>query len=97
MTRNSYHPYRISKIGGSGSGKTNSLFDHLISQEPDIDNIYLDAKDPYEAKYHFLINRLKVQALNILMILKLLLTTQMIWMIFIKTLKNTAPIKNVKY
>ena len=34
------HPYRILVIGGSGSGKTNSLFD-LINQEPDIDNIYL--------------------------------------------------------
>ena len=50
------HPYRILVIGGSGSGKTNSLFD-LINQEPDIDNIYLYAKDPYEAKYQFFINK----------------------------------------
>ena len=35
--------------------------------------------------------------MNILMILKLLLNTQMIWMMFIKTLKNTTQIKNVKY
>ena len=28
---------------------------------------------------------------------KFLLNTQMIWMIFIKTLKNTIQIKNVKY
>ena len=34
---------------------------------------------------------------NILMILKLLLNTQMIWMIFIKMLKNTTHTKNVKY
>ena len=33
------HPYRILKIGGSGSGKTNSLF-NLINQQPDIDKIY---------------------------------------------------------
>ena len=43
-------------IGGSGSGKTNSLF-NLINQQPDIDKIYLYAKDPYEAKYQFLINK----------------------------------------
>ena len=36
--------------GGSGSGKRNSFF-NLISQQPDIDKIYLHAKDPYEAKY----------------------------------------------
>ena len=46
----SCHPYRILIIGGSGSGKTNSLF-NLINEEPDIDKIYLYAKDPYEAKY----------------------------------------------
>ena len=41
---------------GSGSGKTNSLF-NLISQQPDIDKIDLYAKDPDEAKYQFLINK----------------------------------------
>ena len=50
------HPYRILMIGGSGSRKTNSLF-NLISQLADIDKIYLHAKDLYEAKYHFLINK----------------------------------------
>ena len=49
------HPYRILIIGGSGSGKTNSLF-NLINQQPDIDKIYLYAKDPFEAKYQFSIN-----------------------------------------
>ena len=44
------HAYRILKVGGSGSGKTNSLF-NLISQQSGIDNIYLYAKDPSEAKY----------------------------------------------
>ena len=36
-------------IGDSISGKTNSLF-NLISHQPDIDKIYLYAKDPYDAK-----------------------------------------------
>ena len=43
----------------SGSGKSNSLF-NLISQQPDIDNIYLYAKDPYEAKDQFLINKREI-------------------------------------
>ena len=49
------HPYRILIIGGSGSGKTNVLL-NLIENQPDIDQIYLYAKDPYEAKYQYLIN-----------------------------------------
>ena len=51
-----YHPYRIWIIGGSGLGKINSLF-NLINQQPDTDKIYLYAKDPYEAKYQFLISK----------------------------------------
>ena len=43
------HPYRILITGGSGSGKTNALF-NLISNQPDIDKIYLYAKDLHEAK-----------------------------------------------
>ena len=50
------HPYRILIIGGSGSGKTNSLF-NLINQQSDIDKVYSYAKDPYEAKYQFLIKK----------------------------------------
>ena len=42
------HQYRILIIGGSGSGKTNSLL-NLINEEPYINKIYLYAKDPYEA------------------------------------------------
>ena len=49
------HPYRILIIGGSGSGKTNVLL-NLIENQPDIDKIYLYTKDPYEAKYQYLIN-----------------------------------------
>ena len=53
---NSDHPCRILIVGGSGSGKTNALL-NLISNEPDIDKIYLYAKNPYEAKYQYLINK----------------------------------------
>ena len=50
------HPYRKLRIWGSGSGKTNALF-NLIKNQPDIHKIYLYAKEPYEAKYQFLINK----------------------------------------
>ena len=50
------HPYRILIIGGSGSGKTNTLL-NLVNNQPDIDKIYLYAKDPYEDKYQFLIKK----------------------------------------
>ena len=50
------HPYRILIVGGSGSGKASALL-NLINNQPDIDKIYLYAKDPYEAKYKYLINK----------------------------------------
>ena len=57
------HPYRILIIGGSGSGKTNVLL-KLIENQPDIDKIYLYAKDPYEAKYQYLINKRESVGIN---------------------------------
>ena len=50
------YPYRVLIVGGSGSGKTNALL-NLINNQPDIDNIYLYAKGPYETKYQYLINK----------------------------------------
>ena len=52
------HPYRILIIGGSGSGKTNTLL-NLINEQKDIDKIYLYAKDLSEPKYEFLIKKPK--------------------------------------
>ena len=60
------NPYRILIIRGTGSQKTNSLF-NLINPQQDIDKIYFYAKDSYQS--------------SILMILKVLLNTQIIWMI----------------
>ena len=56
-------PYRILIIGGSGSGKTNVLL-NLIEDQPDIDKTYLYAKDPYEAKYQYLINKRESVSIN---------------------------------
>ena len=50
------HPYRILIIGDSESGTTNFLL-NLIENQPDIDKIYLYAKDPYESKHQYLINK----------------------------------------
>ena len=57
------HPYRILVIGGSGSGKINALL-NLINNQPDIDKIYLYAKDPYEKKYQYLINKREKVGIN---------------------------------
>ena len=52
------HPYRILIIGGSGSGKTNTLL-RLINEQNDIDKVYLSAKDLSKAKYEFLTKKHK--------------------------------------
>ena len=57
------HPYRILIVGGSGSGKTNALL-NLINNQPDLDKIYLYAKDLYEKKYQYLINKREKVGLN---------------------------------
>ena len=57
------HQNRILIRGGSGSGKTNAL-SNLINNQPDIDKIYLYAKDLYEAKYQFLINKRETTGLK---------------------------------
>ena len=58
-----YHPFRILIIGGSGSAKTNVLL-NLIENQLDIDKIYLYAKDPYEAKYQYVINKREGVGIN---------------------------------
>ena len=52
-------PYRILMFGGTGSGKTNALI-NLISEQSDIDKIYLYAKDLSEPKYKYLIKNVDV-------------------------------------
>ena len=50
------HPYRILIIGGSGSGKTNTLL-NLINEQNDIDKIYLYVRDLNQPKYEYLIKK----------------------------------------
>ena len=49
-------PFRMLIIGPSGSGKTNTLL-HLIDKFHPIDKIYLYAKNIYEEKHQYLINK----------------------------------------
>ena len=90
------HLYRILIIRGSGSGKTNSFF-NLLNQQSDIEKTDVYGKDPYEAKNQFLIKKRKSTDLSILTILKILLNTQIIWMILTKILKSTMQTKNEKF
>ena len=57
------HPCRILIVGGSESGKINALL-NLINDQPNIDKIYLYAKDPYGAKYQYIINKRKKVGLD---------------------------------
>ena len=51
----SEHPYRIIIIARSSSGKANMVLNLIKNQRPDIDKIYLHAKDSFKSKYQFLI------------------------------------------
>ena len=55
-------------------------------QSADIDKIYLYPKDPYKAKYQYLINKRESAGQSILMILKILFDNQMVCKILIKIL-----------
>ena len=59
----------------------------MINHQP---NIYLYAKDSFEAKYQLLINKRENTKF-------FLLNSRMTWMIFMKILKNKIRIRNVKY
>ena len=83
-------------VGCAGSGKTNALL-NLINHEPDIDKIYLYEKDAFELKYQLPIYKRESTGIKHLNDSKALLNTQIIWMIFIKILKNTTQIQNEKY
>ena len=52
----------IFQIIHTESGKTNLL--NLIENQPDTDRIYLYAKDPYESKYQYLINKRDCVGIN---------------------------------
>ena len=73
------HPYIPLIIGGSGSGKTNTLL-NLINEQRDIDKHYLYAKDLNESKYEYLIKNRKNAGIKRQMIQMHLLNVQIQWM-----------------
>ena len=83
-------------IGGSGSTKANSLF-NLINHIPDIDKVYLYAKDLNKAKYQFLIKKKHEDVVTKNYNDSKAFIEYSNDMDNIKTLKNTTQIKNLKY
>ena len=69
--------------------KTESTGLKYLNNSKAINQIYLYIKDPYEAKYLLLIDKTESTGLKYL-------NTQMIWIIFIKILKNIIQIKKIK-
>ena len=90
------HPLGILIIGGSESAKTNVLL-NLIENQPDIDTIYLYAKDPHKAKYQCLIKLREKVDIDHHNDLELILSIQMICAMVTKILIITMPIKKTKY
>ena len=88
------HYYRMLITGGSESGKTNTLF-NSVSQQLDIDKIYLYVIDPYKAKYYFLINKRENKGLKHVNNSKAFIKYSN--NLFIKILKNTIQTRDKKY
>ena len=87
------HPYIILIIGGFGSEKTNALL-NLVKNQPAIDKTYLYAKDPYEAKYQYLIKKREKVGLYHFNGSKAICK---MFTKILKILKNTIMEKNVIY
>ena len=65
----------------------------LISHQWDIDKTYLYAKYPYEVKYQLLINKREGEDIKDFNDSEAFIEYSIIWIIFIKILKNTIQIK----
>ena len=82
--------------GGSESGKINVLLS-LINHEPDIDKIYLYAKDGYNAKYKLWINKGESTDLKYLNDLKAFIEYTINMDGIYKNIENTIQTKIKKY
>ena len=85
------HPYRITIIGGSGSGKANALI-NLTNEQNDFDKIYLYVRDLSEPKYEYLIKKRKDAGIKHLNNPNI----QTLWMVFARILVITIQSKKEK-
>ena len=69
----------------------------LINLEPDIENIYLYSKDPYESKCQFLINKREKVGLNYCIDLKASIEYSTNMQDVYNKIKEENPRRNVKY
>ena len=97
------HPYRILIIGGSGSGKTDTLL-NLTNEQKDTDKIYLYAKDISESKYEYLIKNLENAGIKYVNNSKAFIDAQIQsiyaqiqWMIFMRILMIIIRAEKEKY
>ena len=70
-------------IGGSGSGKTDTLL-NLINEQYDIDKIYLYARDLNKPKYEILIKKRKDAGIKHLNDPNAFMNVQIQWMMFMR-------------
>ena len=86
------HPYRIIIIGGSGSGKTNTLLNLIKEQDKHdvIDKIYLYAKDLNKPKYEYLIKKRENVGIKHYNDPTAFLSVQILWMLFTRILIITT-------
>ena len=95
------HPYRVLIIRGSESEKTNLLLS-LLENQPDIDKIYLYAKDPYQSKHQYLINKRESVGINHFtdpkaFIEYCMICMMFICMMFIKILMIIILVKKIRH
>ena len=77
-------------------GKTNALL-NLINNQPDIDKIYLYGKDPYEAKYQYLIKKREKVGLDHFTDSKSFMEYSNDMQDLYKNIEGYNPSKNIKY
>ena len=90
------HLHRVLITGGSGSEKTNSLF-NLMSHQTDIDKKFLYVKDPYETKYQLLINKRESTGLKHLNYFKSFFEYSNDINYIYKNIENTVQTRNAKH
>ena len=83
-------------IGGSGSGKTNTLL-NLVNEQNDINKVYLYAKDLSEPKYECLIKNSENVGIKYLNDSNAFIEAQIQWMRFMKILMIIIQTEKEKF